>query len=1367
MKKLITMLLIFGCSLGLVACKTNDKKTQLEIPAELVVENQYISFKEVSNASYYNIYYDGNTWTVQPTYSGEVVIDASKIFTEIKTYEVKVKAIGTGKYIDSTYSSSVFYERTENLGIPNIKLNHDTLTWSHIDNATSYTIKVTFPDNTLGFYNYTSNTFDVRTVLNDVGTYLFQVKAGTDENSNYSTIATYIYNKKLSNPSNLSLSYDREENEIYLYFIADAETVSYTINVNDVNYELTDNLFATYGTNNGYSNYKKVKLLSFLNSQNSSIAEVKYFNVTVKANTSNISNYQNSDVSNKVSISLVDVLDVPVARLTTISNKTTLSWNNVSNAIAYNIYKNYNFYARVNSDITSFIFEESDLTNQILSVQAVGVDGKQNSPLSAPVYLSGMSSLPTISTNLTNTNIKFDNSINKYFVEVYNEDVYKSIEVEEEFLDIDLLDYVNWGKYSVKISCYKEGYIPKILNYTLNAKTLQKPLIKVSGYTLSWEEVPEAVGYAVKIKDTVVDKLFTTTKVDLTKYISTAGNYVVQVKAIADLSKNYNSSSWSEEETIIHTQQVETPTLHIEYSDGKYILKFNQVAGAYNYTILLNYIPVFEDDVDYKEEGYDITSYLTTAQEYTVMVKANANPNSIYVNSDYATISVKKYIQLDVINSDAMMVSNQEGKYWLNFATQTHAASYDVRIYHLEDEIERKIKITSVPYDITNYVQDSGTYKIYITAVASSENEYLYLSSAESGNPYILIKDRPTLDVVSGFTVGDKIAGNDKIIATWNKVDNADKYYLIISYTNNYDVNSKTKIIDEVYSTSESIDLAQFLLKEGQYTIKIKAISNGEYESTSFVSDTYNYRMTVDTDFMRNKVTFNGKTYSHYVTSYDELTNLLHYYYLYNDVNYYDENSSTNYKLKFMLDQNVTIDTLNAECEKINLGFTNPTEEGVTDEARMKKLAETAINSYSERVYFTPENPFSEPKQFSDNTTNYYLFNYSVGLSNNKVALEYTGKPLFVNSHSTIALQLRRNQNYIFNLELKDKLDVTTTEQLFMVVQSGYAPNFVGDYTTAKTVYDNAKVILNTICTDEMTDYEKVVAIYTWLISNVNYNYDFDKFMTLSNSLGMYTDESNTIRIGDVSYNYLESVFLNATSRISVSNGISKAFVLMCALEGIESVKVNGIKDGKYYYWNKVYLDCTPDNEENIKEWFVVDISGSYYSGLDLQDEEDVNFAISYNIGSYQYFMVNDTYMINTQNVAEKYNLKNAVSSSIHNYYASAIYEYLKEVTVSGEDGLKKEIYSGSGTLKYTGGQTIENYVKDILSYMVCNAKTDNKYLLEIDLGTENVTNVEVLLSDIRTNYAYSVANKFGISFKIAARHLNNKILIAISQIVT
>ena len=1374
MKRLLTALLIVGCSLGFVACKKNEKMIELQVPTELVVEHQYISFKEVDNASYYNIYYNGNTWTVQPTYQGEIVLDASKIFTELKTYEVKVKAIGTGKYLDSKYSESYFYEKTESLGIPEIKLNQDTVTWTLIDNAINYTLEVTYPNPSIpkGYYIYTdtSNTFDIKTILTDVGTYSFRVKAGTNEENPYSSKVSYAYTKKLSTPSEVSLDFDKSASELYLYLIADENSVSYMINVNGEDYELKDNAVNQFVSNNGYSNYKKIKLLSFLKTKDASFKDVKDFNVSIQAKAPSSTNYINSEVSNKVSLSVVNVLSAPVANLTGTSPQATLSWNEVSDAKSYSIYKNYEFFTNVNSDTTSLFFNKSDLENQIITIQAVGVDGKHTSPMSTPQCLSELD-IVSVNYTLDGTLLTFeeDTELDKCFIEMYNEEVYKTLSLEEDFSEIDLQNYLDYGNYKVTISCYKNGYSSKVetknLNYT---KKLATPNIKNLGdqnsmYILELNKVAGAIGYEIKVNNVKLSKLYTSTIIDLTNNISDSGEYKITVRAIGDATKNITSSD-EVEQVVVHKRKLDAPAPSVEFVNDSYILKFNQITGAKNYTILINNIP-FGQNVSYSSEGYDISSYLVTAQEYTILVKAHP-VNSQVAESEYGLTTTKKYIQLDVINADAMEINNMEGKYWLKFSTQTNAASYSVRIVHVESEQEYKImEIKTVPFEISEYVQAGGTYKIYVTAVANTDNEYLYLSSAESGNPLVYIKDRPTLDMVDNLTVGNKTMGKNTIIASWGEVAHADKYYLTVTYTNNADTNATARFIAELYTTDIEFNLAEYLSKEGQYTIKIKAISDGKYESTAFSSLTYNYNITNVEDFKRNTVIYNGKTYSHYVENYEQLKGLLQYYYLYNNINYHDTNANADYNLKIMLASNVSIDSLNVECEAQNSGFTNNVTDGVTEVARMKKLAETALSGYSERTFYDNMNTFAEPTFINNTNYSYYLFNYKTGLGEDKYVLNHTGNELFESAYSTIAVQLRRKENYVYKLELNDKIDVTTTDQLFMAVQAGYAPNFVGSSNTAKSVYNSAKAVLNTICTDEMSDYQKVVAIYTWIVSNVNYNYDFDSnAMKLSNTLGsLYSDGDTSVKVGDAVYSYLESVFLTA-DHIAGSNAISKAFVLMCALEGIESIKVNGQKGSNtYYYWNKVCIDCSPYDEDNSKSWYAIDICSSYYSGISLRDGAGGE-EIFYNVGSYQYFLVKDS-VISSRGIVEKYALKTVSCDKEFNYYGSTSYSYEKTVQEVVNGQLQNNTYSGSGTLKYSKDITIKDYLTDVISSMVCNAKNGNKYWLEIDISSADNAGRNQLISDINTKYSADLPFKIKFSIVSALSNDNNKVLIIISNV--
>ena len=188
-RRFLLTLLIFFCSITLFACGKKEKSVSLSTPTNLVVENQYITFNNVKNASYYAINYDGNVFTIKATGDDEVVFDASKIFSEPKIYEVKVKAIGTGKYVDSDYSAVFNYVRGQVLGTPTIKFDSSTLalTWPAISGASCYTTKITFPNGNKDYYTYDTNSFDVSSILSAVGSYTFQVKAGNkDSNNEYS-----------------------------------------------------------------------------------------------------------------------------------------------------------------------------------------------------------------------------------------------------------------------------------------------------------------------------------------------------------------------------------------------------------------------------------------------------------------------------------------------------------------------------------------------------------------------------------------------------------------------------------------------------------------------------------------------------------------------------------------------------------------------------------------------------------------------------------------------------------------------------------------------------------------------------------------------------------------------------------------------------------------------------------------------------------------------------------------------------------------------------------------------------------------------------------------------------------------------------
>lgn len=134
-------------------------------------------------------------------------------------------------------------------------------------------------------------------------------------------------------------------------------------------------------------------------------------------------------------------------------------------------------------------------------------------------------------------------------------------------------------------------------------------------------------------------------------------------------------------------------------------------------------------------------------------------------------------------------------------------------------------------------------------------------------------------------------------------------------------------------------------------------------------------------------------------------------------------------------------------------------------------------------------------------------------------------------------------------------LTVKTSTQLVYAIEQGFKPECEPG-SSAEKMYEKAKAVLKKICTDEMTDIQKLRAIYEWIIINVNYdNIAFQKSYEIS---AIQTRQYNSW--------YIEGVF---DSGLAVCEGYAKAFLLMAKIEGIPTIFVTGNR----HAWNKVYLN--------------------------------------------------------------------------------------------------------------------------------------------------------------------------------------------------
>lgn len=137
----------------------------------------------------------------------------------------------------------------------------------------------------------------------------------------------------------------------------------------------------------------------------------------------------------------------------------------------------------------------------------------------------------------------------------------------------------------------------------------------------------------------------------------------------------------------------------------------------------------------------------------------------------------------------------------------------------------------------------------------------------------------------------------------------------------------------------------------------------------------------------------------------------------------------------------------------------------------------------------------------------------------------------------------------------------------------------------SRAVYDKAKDILAQTTNASMSDYDKVKAIYDYLILHIRY----DK----------QNADSNTVP--ESSYNAYGALI----GGVAVCQGYAESFKLLLNLAGIEAYVVTGTAKGVGHAWNKIRLD------------------GQIYNADATWDDNDKDGALP----DYDYFLVPDVYM--------------------------------------------------------------------------------------------------------------------------------------------
>lgn len=160
-----------------------------------------------------------------------------------------------------------------------------------------------------------------------------------------------------------------------------------------------------------------------------------------------------------------------------------------------------------------------------------------------------------------------------------------------------------------------------------------------------------------------------------------------------------------------------------------------------------------------------------------------------------------------------------------------------------------------------------------------------------------------------------------------------------------------------------------------------------------------------------------------------------------------------------------------------------------------------------------------------------------------------------------------------------DSVTVASTDQLYFAIKKGYKPSCVAG-SNAEYIYNKMRSVLASINKDSTIAPTKVHYIYDYLVNTVVYDYEF---------VSVTLKQSGENSIGVFAYKclYMEGVFgftdkkeFSSANCVAICDGLSKAFLCMTQIEGIDSIKVSGTVNGDAHAWNKVNINS---------RWYLID----------------------------------------------------------------------------------------------------------------------------------------------------------------------------------
>ncbi len=223
-----------------------------------------------------------------------------------------------------------------------------------------------------------------------------------------------------------------------------------------------------------------------------------------------------------------------------------------------------------------------------------------------------------------------------------------------------------------------------------------------------------------------------------------------------------------------------------------------------------------------------------------------------------------------------------------------------------------------------------------------------------------------------------------------------------------------------------------------------------------------------------------------------------------------------------------------------------------------------------------------------------------------------------------------------FPIDYHPEYEVYTSEQLVYAVEYGYKPKYASG-SPAESIYVKARGALTQIINEDMDEYEKIKAIHDYIALTVTYDSALLN-LSVSNSA-----ESVSHYRG---FN-LEGVFEDGKA---VCDGITKAFMLMCRIEGIEAIRVSGSLGSVGHAWNKVCVDGV---------WYAVDVTND--DSIMTIDGYEKPFELL----THRFFMVSDAILSATHQ--EDANDGVPVATGNYDYFKNTKYDGVNDLVITSQ----------------------------------------------------------------------------------------------------